>query len=302
MPTDEVLETSDVPVPVRAIILLSSMMTVMAGAIVAPALPEIQKHFADHASSQLLTRLIITTPALAIAIIAPLSGFLVDLFGRKRLLISSLILYAIAGTSGVWLESLETILVGRLVLGVAIAMSGLGHSAADDTYPLLSRAADSVHVLSVGAWIGGLLLLAATRPASADDAGWQAFSSVATVAAPLTVVTGLLSSWRRLMLPPLDAGATHAADTELVSTTNITGNITGNITTIATSIITSDYGRLLLAKVVLVSIMLGLGMMHRRRVLRERAPSGGTLWAELVLALAVLMVTGVLTGTSPPGE
>ena len=121
MPTDEVLETSDVPVPVRAIILLSSMMTVMAGAIVAPALPEIQKHFADHASSQLLTRLIITTPALAIAIIAPLSGFLVDLFGRKRLLISSLILYAIAGTSGVWLESLETILVGRLVLGVAIA-------------------------------------------------------------------------------------------------------------------------------------------------------------------------------------
>jgi MFS family permease len=107
--------------PVRATILLASMMTVMAGAIVAPALPDIQKHFVDHPNAALLTRLIVTTPALAIAIIAPLSGFVVDAFGRKRLLIASLILYAIAGTSGVWLQSLEMILVGRLILGVSIA-------------------------------------------------------------------------------------------------------------------------------------------------------------------------------------
>lgn len=110
-----------VPVPIRVALLAASMLTVLAGAIVAPALPTIRAAFAEHPSGELLARLIVTTPALAIAFIAPVSGTIVDLFGRKRLLLGSLVLYALAGTSGIWLNSLELILVGRLLLGVAVA-------------------------------------------------------------------------------------------------------------------------------------------------------------------------------------
>lgn len=101
-------------------LLLTSMMTMMAGAIVAPSLPSISKAFSDVENIALLTRLVITMPALFIAFSAPIFGILTDRYGRKRLLLLSLILYAISGTSGVFLENIYFILIGRAFLGIAV--------------------------------------------------------------------------------------------------------------------------------------------------------------------------------------
>jgi putative copper resistance protein D len=67
-------------------------------------------------------------------------------------------------------------------------------------------------------------------------------------------------------------------------------------------IVSSDYGRLLLAKTLIVLGILALGARHRRNVIAQAAPSRGSVRTELALAALVLIVTAVLTGTAPPGE
>ncbi|MBC7807705.1 MAG: MFS transporter [Akkermansiaceae bacterium] len=106
----------------RTILLAASSLTVMAGATIAPALPAIERHFAGTGGDiPLLTRLALTFPALFIAIFAPFAGSLADRYGRRRQLIIGIALYAIAGVSGFFATSLPMMLVGRALLGLAVA-------------------------------------------------------------------------------------------------------------------------------------------------------------------------------------
>lgn len=105
----------------RLTLLIASTFTVMAGATLSPALPAMQAVFADTPQAALLTRLVLTLPALFIVLAAPLAGYLVDRAGRRPLLIGSSLLYAAAGASGVLVDTLPQILVGRALLGVAVA-------------------------------------------------------------------------------------------------------------------------------------------------------------------------------------
>ncbi|QQS52201.1 MAG: MFS transporter [Bacteroidota bacterium] len=102
-------------------LLLSAMMTMMAGAVVAPSLPQINQVFAHTPHAALLTRLVITLPALFIAVFSPFIGRLIDRRGRKLWLLASLVIYAISGTSAFFMHSLFHILIGRAVLGIAVA-------------------------------------------------------------------------------------------------------------------------------------------------------------------------------------
>lgn len=102
-------------------LLLASTLTVMAGAALAPALPALEAVFAGTARAPLLTRLVVTLPALFIVLAAPLAGWAVNRLGRVRLLTASVLLYVIAGTSGALMNDLYWLLVGRAVLGIAIA-------------------------------------------------------------------------------------------------------------------------------------------------------------------------------------
>ncbi|MFP5358222.1 MAG: MFS transporter [Gammaproteobacteria bacterium] len=110
-----------VPRWTRVTLLIASTFTVMAGATLSPALPAMQAVFADAPHAALLTRLVLTLPALFIVLAAPLAGYLVDRVGRRPLLLGASLLYVLAGSSGVLLDSLPQILVGRALLGVAVA-------------------------------------------------------------------------------------------------------------------------------------------------------------------------------------
>jgi MFS family permease len=104
-----------------AALLAVSSLTVMAGTPIAPALPEIAAHFAGVADAELLVKLVLTLPGLFIAIFAPVMGAVADRFGRKKLLLASAALYGLGGASGLVVDSLFAILVGRAVLGIAVA-------------------------------------------------------------------------------------------------------------------------------------------------------------------------------------
>ncbi|MES2524541.1 MAG: CopD family protein [Gemmatimonadota bacterium] len=175
-----------------------------------------------------------------------------------------------------WTIALQLIAVAAL----AMALGGLGHAAADEGWPVLSRVLDGVHVAAVGAWIGGLLLLARFAPHEHQGEAWARFSRVATVAAPLVVASGIGASLRRLAGVPTDAGVSAAVS----------------------AVFSTDYGWWLLAKLALALVVLGYGARHRQRIAREQFVGTRTIRAELAFALLVFAVTAVLTGSAPPGE
>lgn len=106
---------------VKATLLLVSTLTVMAGATIAPSLPAMRQHFSAVPNADYWVRLVLTVPALFIAIGAPIAGGFIDRFGRKGLLAASVFLYGLAGSSGFLLNSIDFILVGRVLLGLSVA-------------------------------------------------------------------------------------------------------------------------------------------------------------------------------------
>jgi putative copper export protein len=186
--------------------------------------------------------------------------------GWQFLAVSALLgTVAFAWRWGAWAHAL-------LVACVAAGIGGLGHAAADETWPLVSRALDAVHVVCVSGWIGGLYLLARLDASETPDGAWAAFSRAASVLAPLVLLTGVLTSLLRL-----------------------------NDATFPTAL-ASAYGRLLLLKVAFALLVLALGAKHRKRILGGTMPRDASVRFELAVAALVLVVTSVLTGTAPPGE
>ena len=105
----------------RLTLLLVGSMTVLAGAGIAAAIPQIERHFVSAPHAELLSKLMLTIPSLIIAILAPFAGQIIDRMGRKTPLLISLGLYAFAGTSGLYFESIYFIIAGRAALGIAVA-------------------------------------------------------------------------------------------------------------------------------------------------------------------------------------
>ncbi len=152
-------------------------------------------------------------------------------------------------------------------VSVAISMSGIGHAAADDAV-VFARVTDSLHVLGVGAWIGGLFAMR-----QVDDVSlWRRFSALASISLSLVLASGAVATWRRLGAQTL------------------------------TGIVQSDYGQLLALKVALVAVVIAFGYASRRRIQRDAVPVAQTLRSEFAFALTVLIATAWLTGTAPPGE
>lgn len=96
-------------------------MTIMASATITPALPGMERHFAAEPHAELLVRLVLTLPGLAIMVSAPLLAKLSGRTGRVPVLLACLALYTVGGGSGLLLDSLPALLVGRAVLGIGIA-------------------------------------------------------------------------------------------------------------------------------------------------------------------------------------
>ncbi|MGL4881736.1 MAG: MFS transporter [Waterburya sp.] len=145
--------------PIKATLLLTSTLTVMSGATIAPSLPAMQEYFADVENSALLVRLVLTIPALFIAIGGLFAGQLVDRIGRKPLLIASTLIYGLAGGSGLILNSLGTILIGRALLGLSVAgvMTGVTTLIAD--YYTGQKRANFMGLQAAFMGLGGVVFL-----------------------------------------------------------------------------------------------------------------------------------------------
>ena len=107
----------------RLTLLLVRSLTIMSIITISPALPQMTMAFPGVKNAAFLVKLVLTIPALMIAICSPIAGRLIDRHGRLKILWMSLVVYALAGSAGYYLNNIYHILISRAVLGIAVGMS-----------------------------------------------------------------------------------------------------------------------------------------------------------------------------------
>jgi len=100
-------------------LLLPITLTTMAVVLLAPTLPKMLDAFQAVPDHEYWVPLILTVPALCIALFSPLAGMVGDRFGRRKLLLASFLVYAIVGMAPLYLDSLWAILASRIGVGIA---------------------------------------------------------------------------------------------------------------------------------------------------------------------------------------
>lgn len=177
--------------------------------------------------------------------------------------------------------------VAAAAIAVALSMSLSGHAPASPKWSSLAVAADTLHVIGAAGWLGSLFFvlvagIASARRLESEQRGLatadlvNSFSPTALVFAGLAGMTGLFAAWLHLQQ--------------------------------VSALWTSDYGRTLLTKLVVLSIVIGTGAFNWRRVrpalLDELGPQRlrRSATVELLVATVVLAITSVLVATATPAS
>ncbi len=100
------------------VVVAAATLTVMAGAILGPIVPQIRDELGVSGSA---AGLIITTHGGVIVLASPLVGSLVDRIGPRRPLVGGLLVYGVGGGAGLAVDSFLPLLASRVVLGLGTA-------------------------------------------------------------------------------------------------------------------------------------------------------------------------------------
>lgn len=117
-------------------------MTVLGSVVITSALPTITRHFEEILQNQtsfleifafehldILTRLVLTIPAIFVVILSPIAGMLMDKFGKLCFVFPAMIIWTLSGVSGFFLNDIYAILTSRAIFGMATAFIMTGASA-----------------------------------------------------------------------------------------------------------------------------------------------------------------------------
>ena len=113
-------EKKDLSLNLTVTILSFSLLTVMAGAAVAPALKVIQDYFYD--TPQSLVQMIISIPALFIFLTNMVFPKLCELFRAKELMLAGLIIYVVGGCAAGLFDNIWIILLFRAIVGAGVGI------------------------------------------------------------------------------------------------------------------------------------------------------------------------------------
>jgi len=103
-------------------LLLVNTLVVMGVAVLTSVIPLMQDHFKAFPYSDYAVPVLMTVPALWIFLLSPAAGWLSDRIGRRPLLISSMVAYAVVGTMPIYLDDIYAIFASRCGLGICEAI------------------------------------------------------------------------------------------------------------------------------------------------------------------------------------
>lgn len=114
------MEKTNVSKKVTATILSMSLLTVMAGAAIAPALGIIKAHFCN--APTMLVQFIVSMPALLIIVTNLFFLPLSRVFRTRAIATTGLLLYVMAGAGCFFVDDIYVLLVMRAVLGISVGL------------------------------------------------------------------------------------------------------------------------------------------------------------------------------------
>lgn len=154
------------------VILASGMCTAIMYSAITPVLPGMAAYFGGGERGGLLAQLVMTMPGLGMMIGGPLSGFLIDRWGERIIILVSVVIFTLTGSAGLFVEDPAALLSARFFQGIAAC------SFITASLTLLSRRFElpvRIRMLSyhtaLGAMAGLVALLAAG--VSADLGSWR---------------------------------------------------------------------------------------------------------------------------------
>jgi len=107
-------------------------MVMFTDAMLAPALPAIQNEFGV---SGVLNSWILAVPLLVAAIITPVIGKCGDLYGKKRMILLSIAVYAAGVFVSGWAPNIWTLILYRAAQGVGLGVLPLGYALIREQFP-----------------------------------------------------------------------------------------------------------------------------------------------------------------------
>lgn len=102
-------------------LLAASCTAVLGSVLISPVLPLMARAFATTPGVDVLVPVVLVAPALIIGLTAPFAGYLLDVVDRKRAIVIALVVYAVFGTAPLYLDSLVSILISRIGVGLCEA-------------------------------------------------------------------------------------------------------------------------------------------------------------------------------------
>lgn len=173
----------------RLTLLIAASLTIMSGATISSGLPGMRDHFAGQPGVETLTRLVLTIPALFIALGAPVAGWVADRIGRLRVMVAGAVLYAASGMSGLLVGDIWALLAGRALLGLSVACVMTATTALAGDY---FRGAERGRFLGLQAafmGLGGLVFV--TGGGFLADVHWRAPFAIYAAALVVPVLVAL---------------------------------------------------------------------------------------------------------------
>ena len=153
---------------VVAVLAFAGIVVSLMQTLVIPIVPELPKYLDASASN---TAWAITATLLAAAVATPVAGRLGDMYGKRRMLLVSLVVLVTGSVVVALADSLVPAIVGRTLQGLAAAVVPLGISVMRDVLPA-ERLAGSTALMSASLGVGGALGLPAAA-FIADNFDWH---------------------------------------------------------------------------------------------------------------------------------
>ncbi|ELP66960.1 MFS transporter [Streptomyces turgidiscabies] len=141
------------PNAVVAVLALAGIVVSLMQTLVIPIVPELPKLLNAPASD---TAWAVTATLLAASVATPVVGRLGDMFGKRRMLLVSIVLLVSGSVVCALADSLTPMIIGRALQGLAAAVVPLGISIMRDALPA-DRLAGSTALMSASLGVGGAL-------------------------------------------------------------------------------------------------------------------------------------------------
>ena len=175
------------PGAVVAVLAFAGIVVSLMQTLVIPIVPELPKLLNAEASD---TAWAVTATLLAASVATPVVGRLGDMFGKRRMLLLSIVLLVSGSVVCGLADSLVPMIVGRALQGLAAAVVPLGISVMRDALPA-DRLAGSTALMSASLGVGGALGLPAAA-FIADNWNWHILFWVSAALGTVAFVLVLL--------------------------------------------------------------------------------------------------------------